>query len=164
MANLTINEASAGFTHQFSFDYLDLQRSGFLSTIGAANQKKVGSMAAGDIIDRACLYQVTNEAGATDLTIDFGTTSSDPDELLDNGDVDGMTKIIWNTGDAFVGTDSNSPAGTTSNVVNGYANNTASAKDLIMEFNGTVADLTAGAWVLAWRQASIGKIAASSGA
>lgn len=150
MAKLTINEAAQGYTHKFSFDYVDLQTSGFLSTIGAANQKKVGSLGAGGIIDTAVLYQVTDPAGATNLTIDFGTTSSDPDELIDNGDVDGMTQIIWNTGDAFVGTDSG--AATTSNVVNGVANNTASAVDLIMEFNGTVGDLTAGKWILCWRQ------------
>ena len=150
MAKLTINEAAAGFTHKVAFDYVDLQRSGFLSTIGAANQFKAGKLGAGGIIDTAVLFQVVDPAGATNLTIDFGVTDTDPDELIDNGDVDALTKIIWNTGDAFVGTDSG--AETTSNVVNGYANNTASAVDLIVEFNGTVSSLTAGSWVLAWRQ------------
>ena len=153
MAKLTINEAAAGFTHKVAFDYVDLQRSGFLSTIGAANQFKVGKLGAGGIIDTAVLYQVVDPAGATNLTIDFGVTAADPDEFIDNGDVDALTKVIWNTGDAFVGTDSG--AATTSNVVNGYANNTASAVDLIVEFNGTVADLTAGSWVLAWRQMEV---------
>jgi hypothetical protein len=155
MAKLTINEAAAGFTHKVAFDYVDLQRTGFLSTIGAANQFKAGKLGAGGIIDTAVLYQVVDPAGATDLTIDFGVTGTDPDELIDNGDVDALTKIIWNTGDAFVGTDSGSPAETTSNVVNGYANNTASAVDLIVELNGTVANLTAGSWVLAWRQMEV---------
>lgn len=153
MAKLTINEAVQGYTHKFSFDYVDLQTTGFLSTIGAANQKKVGSLGAGGIVTRATLYQVTDPAGASNLTIDFGWTSSDPDELIDNGDVDAMTSIIWNTGDAFIGTDSG--AATTSNVVNGAANNTASAVDLLMEFNGTVSSLTAGAWILAWHQVEI---------
>jgi hypothetical protein len=150
MAKLTINEAAAGFTHKVAFDYVDLQRSGFLSTIGAANQFKAGKLGAGGIVDTAVLFQVVDPAGATDLTIDFGVTAADPDEFIDNGDVDALTKVIWNTGDAFVGTDSGSA--TTSNVVNGYANNTASAVDLIVELNGTVANLTAGSWVLAWRQ------------
>ena len=150
MAKLTINEAAAGFTHKVAFDYIDLQRSGFLSTIGAANQFKAGKLGAGGIVDTAILFQVVDPAGATNLTIDFGVTAADPDEFIDNGDVDALTKVIWNTGDAFVGTDSGSA--TTSNVVNGYANNTASAVDLIVELNGTVADLTAGRWVLAWRQ------------
>jgi hypothetical protein len=104
----------------------------------------------GGIVDTAVLYQVVDPAGATDLTIDFGVTGADPDEFIDNGDVDGATQVLWNTGDAFVGTDSGSQ--TTSNVVNGYANNTTSTKTMLMEFNGTVGDLTAGSWVLAWRQ------------
>jgi len=153
MAKLTINEAAAGFTHKIAFDYIDLQRTGFLSTIGAANQFKAGKLGAGGIIDTAVLYQVVDPAGATNLAIDFGVTGADPDELIDNGDVDGLTKIIWNTGDAFVGTDSGTH--TTSNVVNGYANNTASAVDLIVELNGTASSLTAGSWVLAWRQMEV---------
>jgi hypothetical protein len=153
MAKLTINEAAAGLTHKVAFDYVDLQRSGFLSTIGAANQFKAGKLGAGGIIDTAVFYQVVDPAGATNLTIDFGVTGADPDELIDNGDVDALTKVIWNTGDAFVGTDSGSE--TTSNVVNGYANNTADPVDLLVEFNGTVANLTAGSWVLAWRQMEV---------
>ena len=150
MSQLTVNEAAYGFTDKIAFDYLDLQSTGFLSTIGAANQRIVGSQKPGDIIDTAILFQIVDPAGATDLTIDFGTTSSDPDEYIDNGDVDGMTQLIWNTGDAFIGTDSGTQ--TTSNVLNGVANNTSSAKPLYMEFNGTLASLTAGSWVLAWRQ------------
>jgi hypothetical protein len=150
MAKLTINEAVQGYTHKFAFDFNDLKRAGFLSTIGAANQAKVGELGPGGIIDTAVLYQAINEAGASDLTIDFGWTAADPDELLDNSDVDAMTKVLVNTGDAFVGTDSDS--NTTSNAVNTAINNTASKVDLLMEFNGTVGDLTAGAWVLCWRQ------------
>ena len=150
MAKLTINEAAQGFTHKLAFDYVDLQTTGFISTLSAANQRYVGSLPKGGIVDTAVLYQVVDPAGATNLTIDFGVTGADPDEFIDNGDVDAATQVIWNTGDAFVGTDSGTE--TTSNVVNGYANNTTSAKLMIMEFNGTVADLTAGSWVLAWRQ------------
>jgi len=153
MAKLTINEAAAGFTHKVAFDYVDLQRTGFLSTIGAANQFKAGKLGPGGIIDTAVLYQIVDPAGASNLTIDFGVTAADPDEFIDAGDVDAMTQVIWNTGDAFVGTDSGSA--TTSNVVNGYANNTASAVDLLVEFNGTVSSLTAGSWVLAWRQMEV---------
>jgi hypothetical protein len=150
MAKLTVNEAAFGFTHKLAFDWVDLNATGFLSTIGAANQRQVGSLPPGSIMTDAVLYQVTDPAGATDLTIDFGTTTSDPDEFLDNGDVDGATQVIYNTGEAFIGTDSG--AATTSNVINGVPNNTTSAKALVMEFNGTHASLTAGAWVLCWRQ------------
>lgn len=150
MAKLTINEAAAGFTHKYAFDYIDLQRTGFLSTIGAANQFRAGRIPSGGIIDTAVVYRVVTAAGASNITLDFGVTGADPDELIDNGDIDGMTQILFNTGDAFIGTDSG--AATTSNVINGYANNTTAGVDLLVEVNGTVANLTAGSWVLAWRQ------------
>lgn len=148
MPKLSVNEAVNGFTHAFTFDYLDLQTTGFLTTGGAANQRVVGSLPPGGYIDLAMLYQVTDPSGATDLTIDFGTTAADPDELLNNGDVDGATAVLVNTGESFV----QSTTGATITVV-GVVNNTTSAVDLIMEFNGTHSSLTAGKWTLAWRQA-----------
>lgn len=149
MAQLSINEIAAGFTNAVKFDYVDLQTTGFLTTGGAANQRVVGKVPPGGYIDLAMLYQVVDPAGATDLTIDFGTTSNDPDELLDNGDVDGATQVLVNTGDAL----KQSTTGATLPIV-GYVNNTTSAVDLIMEFNGTHSSLTAGSWVLCWRQAN----------
>jgi hypothetical protein len=149
MAKLTVNEAVGGFTDKLAFDYVDLQTTGFLSTLGAANQRIVGKLPPGGYIDLAMLYQVVDPAGATDLTIDFGTTSGDPDELLDNGDVDGATQVIVNTGDAL----KQSTTGATLPIV-GYANDTTSTKSLYMEFNGTLSSLTAGSWVLCWRQAN----------
>lgn len=145
MPALSVNEAAAGFTHAFRFDYRDLVATGFLATGGAANQRTIGSMPPGAIINDAALVQVTDPSGATDLTIDFGTTAADPDELLDNGDVDAATKVLYNTGDAL-------QASTTGATlpIKGYVNNTANALGLVMEFNGTVGDLTAGEWVIAW--------------
>lgn len=149
MATLTVNESAYGFTNKVAFDYIDLQRTGFLSNLGAANQFKVGVLPSGGYIDLAMLVQIVDPAGATDLTIDFGWTTTDPDELLDNGDVDGATKVLVNTGDAFV-KDSSQPT----IIVVGAVNNTASAVNLLCEFNGTVGNLTAGSWVLCWRQAN----------
>lgn len=150
MAKLTINEAVAGYTHKIAFTYQDLQRTGYLTTIGASNEKQVGSQGPGDIIDTAVLYLVTAAAGASDLVFDFGTTSATPNEYIAAADADAMTKVIWNTGASFTGTDSGSA--TTANVINGVANNTTSAKPLYMRMQGTLASLTAGSWVLAWRQ------------
>lgn len=150
MAKLTINEAAQGYTHKFAFDFIDLQTSGFLKTIGAANQFRVGRALPGTIIDTATLYRVVTAAGASNLVCDFGVSGATPRELINQADADAMTQVIWNTGTAFVGTDSG--AATTSNVVNGYVNNTTAAVDLVVAFNGTVANLTAGSWVLAWRQ------------
>ena len=156
MSQLSNPETATGFTHSIKFDYVDLQRTGFLTTIGAANQKQIGSLPPGGIVDLVAFYQVTDPAGTSDLTLDVGTTGADPDDFIDNLDVDGLTQVAFNTGDQFIGTDSGS--GTTSNVLNGVANNTSSAKPIYMEFNGTVGNLTAGAWVVAWRQADIGQL------
>ena len=141
MAKLTVNEAVAGYTHKLAFDYVDLNTTGFLANLGAAGQRVVGKMAPGDIIDLATLYQVVDPAGATDITLDFGNQTNDPDELIDAADVDGLTQVIYNTGDAFV-----------TNAKMSVVNDTTTAKTLYMEVNGTITDLTAGSWVLAWRQ------------
>jgi hypothetical protein len=141
MAKLTINEAVQGYTHKIAFDYVDLQTTGFLQNLGAAGQKVVGSMAPGDIIDLAVIYQVVDPAGATDIVLDFGNQTNDPDEIIDAADVDGLTKVVYNTGDEFV-----------TNAKMSVVNDTTAAKTLYMEVNGTVTALTAGSWVLAWRQ------------
>ena len=141
MAKLTINEAVQGYTHKLAFDHADLNATGFLANLGAAGQRIVGSMAPGDIIDLATLYQVVDPAGATDVTLDFGNQTNDPDEIIDNADVDGLTKVIYNTGDEFV-----------TNAKMSVVNDTTAAKTLYMEVNGTLTALTAGSWVLAWRQ------------
>lgn len=150
MPKLSNNEVPSGFTHAFKFDYADLQASGFLSTLGAANQRIIGVLPAGGLVDRCVVVNTVAEAGATDLTLDVGVTSSDPDDFIDNLDLDALTYATGNTGDAFVGTDSG--AATTSNVVNFYINNASTSKSIYMELNGTVANLTAGEWVIAWNQ------------
>ena len=141
MAKLTVNEAVAGYTHKLAFDYNDLNATGFLANLGAAGQRIVGSMAPGDIIDLAALYQVVDPAGATDIVLDFGNQTNDPDEIIDAADVDGITQVVYNTGDEFL-----------TNAKMSVVNNTTAAKTLYMEVNGTLTALTAGSWVLAWRQ------------
>ena len=141
MAKLTVNEAVSGYTHKLAFDYNDLNATGFLANLGAAGQRIVGSMAPGDIIDLAALYQVVDPSGATDIVLDFGNQTNDPDEIIDAADVDGITQVVYNTGDEFL-----------TNAKMSVVNNTTAAKTLYMEVNGTLTALTAGSWVLAWRQ------------
>lgn len=143
----TVNEAPFKYTYGLDFDYVDLQTTGFLSTLGAANQRIIGYLPPGGIVTDVVLSQVTDPAGATDLTIDVGITAADPDEFIDNGDVDGATQALYNTGDAFVVTATGATV-----AIAGYVNNTAAAVAIYMEFNGTVANLTAGAWKLRWQQ------------
>ena len=143
MAKLTINEAAAGYTHKFQFDYTDLQRSGFLS---ASSTKAVGTFAPGDIIDLATLYVVTAATGNTDATLGFGTSTSTPVELLSSASALGNTAAglpIYNTGSEFVGTAKMS-----------VVNATTATKTLHFQVAGTISAQTAGSWVLAWRQLS----------
>ena len=154
MPKLSINEAAYGFTNFIKFDYLDLQTSGWLSTIGAANQRKIGSLPPGGIIDLVAVINTVAEAGASDLTLDVGVTAADPDDGIDNLDLDGVTKAAFNTGDNFAVTATGATVGPI-----GIINNTASAVNVLMELNGTVANLTAGEWIIAWRQLDIGSFA-----
>lgn len=151
---LSVNEAAYGLNNFIKFDYLDLQTSGFLSTIGAANQRKIGSLPAGSIIDLVAVINTVAEAGASDLTLDVGTTAADPDEGIDNLDLDGVTKAAFNTGDSFAVTATGATVGPI-----GIINNTTSAVNVLMELNGTVSNLTAGEWIIAWRQLDLGSLA-----
>jgi hypothetical protein len=151
---LSVNEAAFGLNNFVKFDYLDLKTTGFLSTIGAANQRKIGSLPAGSIIDLVAVINTVAEAGASDLTLDVGTTGADPDEGIDNLDLDGITKAAFNTGDSFAVTATGATVGPI-----GILNNTTGAVDILMELNGTVSSLTAGEWIIAWRQLDLGSLA-----
>jgi len=156
MAKLSINELGSGYTHAFKFDYLDLQQTGFLSNLGAANQHQIGWLPAGGEIDKVVVINTVAEAGSTTLTLDVGVTAADPDEFIDNLDLDGLTKATTNTGDAFVTTGATVTIG-------GYINNTATGTAILMEVNPVdatgVTALTAGEWVIAWRQSDIASLA-----
>lgn len=154
MAKLSVNEAAYGLNNFIKFDYLDLKTSGFLSTIGAANQRIIGSLPAGSIIDLVAVINTVAEAGATDLTLDVGVTAADPDDGIDNLDLDGLTKATFNTGDNFAVTATGATVGPI-----GIINNTTSAVNVLMELNGTVSSLTAGEWIIAWRQLDLGSLA-----
>ena len=139
----TNNERGAGFNNCHRFNYTNLKTTGYLSTIGAANQRVIGSVPSGGAVNIVGFIQVTDPAGATDITADVGVTAADPDDFIDALDVDGLTKAAYNSGDVLT---TSGDDGTL------YVNNSASAVDIIMEINGTVADLTAGEWVIIWNQ------------
>ena len=135
------NNESKDFTDAHRFTYLDLQATGYLSAIGAANQRKIGTVPAGGAVNICAFYEVTGAGTATDITCDVGVTAADPDDFIDALDVDGLTKAAYNTGDVLT---TSGDDGTL------YVNNSASAVDILMEINGTVANLTAGEWVIAF--------------
>jgi hypothetical protein len=140
MAIPTVNEANGDFTHYAVIDFQDLQRSGFLSNLGAANQVKLASIPAGGGVVYCVAYERTAFAGATDITLDVGTTTGDPDEFIDGLDVDGMSAPVANTGDSFVQSAGNTTIAGGALPVSLVQTET----DIIAEINGTHADLTAG--------------------
>ena len=150
MPQLTINEAgSSGYTHVISLSFDDLAKiklgidpfNG--ETLGTAGQLQIASIPTGGAVELAGVFESTALAGATDITLDVGTTAGDPDEFIDALDVDAMSAPVFNTGDGFTGSQSQAI---------GYQ----AATSVIAEVNGTTASLTAGNVVIALRIIDLG--------
>ena len=108
MAELTNNESGRGFTHVYTATYEDLQ------TIGNGGQATIATIPAGGAVEMVGVYESEAFVGTTTLVIDVGTSSGDPDEFIDALDVDAMSAPVFNTGDAFVGNQSQPVGGTNS--------------------------------------------------
>lgn len=139
------NEASGDFTHIAIFDYTDIA-----ANATSSNQVTIATIPAGGGVELCAVYEHTALAGATDITLDVGTTTGDPDELIDALDVDAMTAPVYNTGDLFEA----SNAGGIDLV--GLTN---TATDIVCEWNGTVANLTAGKVIIGLRIVDPGRFA-----
>jgi len=142
MSELSNNEAGRGFTHVYTATYEDLQ------TIGNGGQLTIATIPAGGAVELAGVYESVAFAGTTSLVIDVGTTAGDPDEFIDNLDVDAMTAPVFNTGDAFTGGQSQPVGGT----------NTAAS--IILEVtDAAIASATAGEIVIGLRIVDLGQFA-----
>ena len=117
-------------THTIVFTYEDIA-----DNATSSNQVTLATIPAGGALYLAMVDEETALAGASDITLDVGTTSGDPDEFIDALDVDAMTAPVYNTGDAFVASN-----GAGMELVGA----TATATPVLAEWNGTVASLTAG--------------------
>lgn len=105
----------------------------------SSNQVTIGVVPAGGAVAFAYAYEETALAGASDITLDVGTTAGDPDEFIDAWDADSGTPAS-NTGDVCV-----QGAGTTTYLAGWKpVGITATATPILAEWNGTVANLTAG--------------------
>jgi len=134
MPKLTVNEAVAGFTHVFEFDYVDL------IALGTGNKFTIATIPAGGAVEMACVHKVTAAAGSTSVVFDVGTTSGDPDEFIDNLDADGMTVPVFNTGDQF-----------TSGYTKPVTAVTSATTVYLKLTDAAVASLTAGKWIVGLR-------------
>jgi hypothetical protein len=129
-----VNNESALRTYVYVADYTGIQANATVS-----NQKTIGVIPAGGAVAFAYAYEEIPLVGASDITLDVGTTAGDPDEFIDAWDADGGTPAC-NTGESCVQVAGNStylagwkPVGIS-----------ATATPILAEWNGTVASLTAG--------------------
>jgi hypothetical protein len=142
MAELTNNESGRGFTHVYTATYEDLQ------TIGNGGQATIATIPAGGAVECVGVYESEAFAGTSTLVIDVGTTSGDPDEFIDALDVDAMTAPVFNTGDAFIGNQSQPVGGT------------SSATSVLLEVtDAAIASATAGKIVIGLRIVDLGQFA-----
>lgn len=59
----------------------------------SSNQVTIGTIPAGGAVEYVYAYEKTALAGASDITLDVGTTSGDPDEFIDAWDADSGTPV-----------------------------------------------------------------------
>ncbi len=132
MPILTVNEGFNGYTHKYVLDYSAL----------TAGNTIIGYISAGGVVNRCIVNQNAADAGGqTDLVVNVGTTSGDPDEMIDGLDLDGLTQAVFNTGDVLI----NSAAGY-------VVNNTTAAVPIYLKVAGTVGSVTGGNWTIAWNE------------
>ena len=153
MARLTVNEAgTSGYTHVISLSSDDLAKIKLGTdpfngeTLSTAGQLPIATIPAGGAVELAGVFESTALAGASDITLDVGTTGGDPDEFIDNLDVDNMSAPVFNSGDSFTGNQSQA--------VPFQAETT-----VLAEVNGTTASLTAGNIVIGLRIIDLGSFA-----
>jgi hypothetical protein len=134
------NEATGDFTHMAIFDYNDIA-----NNATSSNQVTIAQIPAGGSVELAYVYEKTELAGATDITLDVGTTAADPLEFIKDLDVDGLGgSAAYNTGESFTTTE-----GAANKLI--LAGTSSAAVDVLAEWNGTVASLTAGEVVIGLR-------------
>lgn len=133
-ASQLVNNESAIRTYVYTADFAEIA-----ANATSANQVTIGVIPAGGAVAFAYAYEEVALAGASDITLDVGTSSADPDEFIDAWDADGGTPAC-NTGDICV-----QSAGTTTYLAGWKpVGISASATPILAEWNGTVASLTAG--------------------
>ena len=145
---LSNNELMGDFTEVITLTLADIQAAGTTATAFA-------TIPAGGGVDVAMVFKAEALAGATDITLDVGTTEGDPDEFIDALDVDGMSAPVANTGESFVQVAGNTtieggslPVGLTQADATVY-----------YKFGGTTANLTAGKVVIGLRIFDLGRFA-----
>jgi hypothetical protein len=119
----------------------------------SSKQVTIGKIPAGGAVLNAFAYEAEALTGASDITLDLGTTALDPDEFINAWDADSGTPA-YNTGDAFDAGTATSASGASQPV-----SIVTSETSILAEWNGTVASLTAGKVVVVVEIFNPGKFA-----
>jgi hypothetical protein len=146
------NNEARDFTDFFRFSYKDLKATGFLATLGAANQVIIGYVPSGGAVNLCGVLKLTSTAGTADIVFNVGISGADPDEFIDALDADALVKAAYNTGDVLT------TAGDDGTV---YVNNTTAALPIYLQVAGTVANLTAGEWIIGWKAFDLARFGTS---
>ena len=133
MAQLVNNE-SALKTYTYVADWKHIA-----ANATSSNQVTIASIPAGGAVAFVYALEVAALTGASDITLDVGTTTGDPAEYIAVWDADSGTPAV-NTGTAM----RQSAATTTYEAGWTPAAPVTAATDILAEWNGTVASLTAG--------------------
>lgn len=148
---LTNNE-NGGFTDVVKLTAADL------IAIGTGGTKQIGVLPIGASLEVCGVVNTVDIVGSSSLVIDIGTTIGDPDEFIDNLDVDGMTVGLptYNTGDLMVKT-----AATTTFLGGALPVKPVSAVTpiYIKVTDAAIASITAGEIVIGMRILDLGRFA-----
>lgn len=93
-----INNEFRGFTDIVTLNAADL------IAIGNGGSRQIATIPAGGAVELCGVKNSVDIAGSSSLVIDIGTTGADPNEFIEDLDVDAMTVGLptYNTGVSFV--------------------------------------------------------------
>ena len=139
MPSLSTQGQNTGYTHYLKFTYEDLQRQSWADSIASSTdiRKKVVLLNKGDVLSCVLFYTETTAAGASDMTMTAGSTETST-ALMVSFDMDASTVSV-NTG-----------ASLTSNRAVFSADT-----PVWIRIQGSIANLTAGEWIVALKILSV---------
>lgn len=139
MPSLSTQGQNTGYTHYLKFTYEDLQRQSWADSIASSIdiRKKVAVANKGDVLSYSLFYTETTAAGASDMVMTAGVTETGA-TIMASFDMDAAT-VVANTG-------------------TGLSSNRlvfSSESSIWIRIQGSIANLTAGEWVVALKILSV---------
>jgi hypothetical protein len=143
MPSLSTQGQNTGYTHYLKFTYEDLQRQSWADTFTSASdvRKKIAIAKRGSVVTYVTAFSTVSAAGASDITLTCGPTSISSQYLL-TSDID-VDTVYCNTGSLLA---------TTNRDVR------SSDAPIWIRVQGTIANLTAGEWIVAVKILDAGDI------